>query len=383
MAKSFRYLTQYPIDQSVFKFGYKQTDTTTADYQRYLKIESDKAKWLTKAVLHEKTALTVPESISTLHYSYRAMAMESCCRCMASYDEGIHQLTSHAFRFWRTFTWRKAIPAAPQITEAEINLPISGLIGSLASYAYCFPATPWGDSDVETIGQLIELFWLDLDIDLNLTPNERLLILLKNTGFNAEYIQKCIPGLTLLLTTHLQLKLELIDSALLPALPLRLLMGEVPDKFISIWARLQASCNANRVQQDLYSFEEYSYQLPFTQIQAGLTIARGGGWALVMQALYVEAILNIVNRLPANSIRTIDEFSSDPLLISTRLEIAHYFALAADAQTVLSLFGTIQGAKDLATAHWRSAQQWLDTTTEVALPTTSPYRLPIMTAFLN
>lgn len=373
-----KYLSQYPIDQDLLRYGNKQTTQTQLDYQRFLNLEAHRTKWLLQAAKYEQLALDNPESIGAVHYKYLALTMEEVVRCMAAPNQALTQLTPHAHRYWRVFNWRKAIDPATAARNAK-EYATAGLIGSLAAYTYIKPDLDWTGTPLATIQQLITVFWAELGIDAATTlPNARLTTLLANLDFDWSYIDLCKPGLALLTKTSNDLKLNLIDESVLKALPARLLLGDLPDQFISAWARLQAECNSNPIKAAEYQFQPYSYQVPFALIQAGLVVGHGGGWALVMQAIYIEALYKIVQLLPNDLNQTQTQYITDAAQILNRVELARLFALAADAQTVLSIFKTSDIALTKAQEALEAAVQWLATTNQLTLPIAAPYRLPLM-----
>lgn len=378
--KAYRYLTQYPIDASVLAFGHKQTASTKDQYQRYLQIEADKASWQLEAIKQEHIFLTSLGNTKSLRASYLAQAMLQTIKCMAASNNELTKLTPSTLRFWKVFTWRKC---APEAIENPSKLPLAGLIGSLASYAYCYPQENWNLTQPQIVEKLLSLFWTELNLNLQISPNERVESLLKSLNFDFSYIKSCAQGLKLLTKDNPNLKLSMIDESVVSALPARLLLGEVPDKFISEWARLQGRCNANEIELKKYSFQPYSYQLPFHLLQIGLTVCRGGGWALLMQAIHIEALLKIHYLFPDDAELTLEAFSKNDAYAETRYKIAELCALASDTQTFLSIFNTIEDAKTLAEEHWNSAKQWLDTTKLKELPIDSPNRLKIMEQAIN
>jgi hypothetical protein len=383
MAKSFRYLSQYPLDQNLLRFGDKQNEASKLDYKRYLTIEPNINKWLVKALDYESLSLDNYGTTAALHYKHLSQAMTEVCRCMAGYDERVSQLTSHAQRYWRVFTWTKAVDTPATSVNNKKVCATSGLIGALGSYTYIYPNTDWNLEPIPTIQKLIEVFWTDLGIDHTLSPNARLSFLLTLLGFDWNYIDICKEGLTLLTGSDSDLKLSMVDASVLKAFPARLLLGDVPDQLISKWARLQATCNEDANERNHYKFQSYSCQLPFTLLQAGLVVGRGGGWPLVMQVIYIEALLKIAQNFPINFELALSNFTSNQSYQGDRVELANYFALAADAQTVLAIFNTIEGAMAKASEAWRSARQWLDTTNVESIPNDSEYRLALMSKAIN
>lgn len=375
MQKAIRYLTQYPIDQDLLKYGVSQSDQKQVDYLRYLEIENLKTRWELLAAKEESIYLINPELIQCLKNKYIGLAMEASLQCVAAYSSDLNNLTSHGHRFWKVFTWRKVAPIASEIAS---NAPCAGLIGSLASYTYCTPKESWPKENIPIIRSLLDAFWQDLNISQELTPNQKITSLLNILNFDFDYIDKSRDALEIMLTEDPELKLSLIDTAILKALPLRILFGDIPDKFISHWSRIQSICNNDTEKRAHYKLGIYSYQKPFTLLQAGLVIARGGGWALVLQALYVEALLNIATLLPTDTNLTVNEFIVDGFYQRVRFKLAENFALCADIQNLFSLFDTIKDSHTKAQEYLELSKQWLDTTEETEIKLGSRNRLPLM-----
>lgn len=349
----YRYLTQVPYDTHPIKTSAVSTKESV-DYLRYLSIEQSRLAWIIK---QERARPLQIETVLDLKADLLSTIGVDLCQCLAYTDANGQILTNNARRYWRTFTWEKVLaPAEPNQT---FKYKVAGLIGSIAFYN-CLPNfSSSGSTDLDVIKSTLAAVWSELassQADLPVTRIQKLLISL---DFKLDYIQASAAALTKYLSGKVPAaRLAAIDAQAVTALPLRLLLGEVTDELISIWSRFQLICNSDPTQATLYGQPRNGYQQPTHLLQVGLTVGRGGGWALLFQALYLENLVEIYSLLADLPITNIAAITQDPNLAATRAQIALHYAAAADAQSVLGRFNTIEVAQSKAQSLWQEAQRW-------------------------
>jgi len=347
----YKYLTQVPYDAHPLKTEPVALDSDP-NYQRYLQLEFARATWLIEA------AQNVPTSIDTtadLAANLTATICEGICECMAYKDNTGTALTTNALRYWRTFTWRKPIP---DCLDPHQTYPVGSSIGSIASYAAIYPTTIWPLQPLEIVNTLLDLVWSDLQLNRSIYPNDRLEQLATMLNFDREYITKSAAALAKYAPGQVEFIKYALDSSAVKSLGLRLLLGEVTDPLISAWSRFQIACNQNPQLAAIYNQPIDGYQKPFHLMQVGLTVGRGGGWALLFQAIYLESLVAITNLLTSTRNAELTLFANDATTVEARALISLYYAAASDAQSVLAAFGTIATSTLTAENLWIQSQRW-------------------------
>lgn len=352
----YKYLTQAPYDAHPLKTT-PISNEIDLNYLRYLALERAQHEWV---LAHERMKPTAINTCNDLKQSLLSTVGVEICRCMAFSDGAGYALTSNALRYWRTFTWPKAIPSA---TTVQADFKIGGLIGSIASYVCIEPQANNSDLDDRArIDTLLDAVWKDLNMTRELLPAARLDALLATLNFDSSYIQAVSIALIKYGVTGVpELRGYALDQTAVRDLGLRLLLGEVADPLISVWARLQVACNQDADLAATYGMPRDSYQKPFHLLQMGLAVGRGGGWALLLQTIYLEALLAIADILVEFEDRDLTSFTSDLTTAVPRQQLALYYAAAADTQSILGAFGTIATARDTAAKLWTESQRWAGT----------------------
>jgi hypothetical protein len=349
----YRYLTQVPYDTHPIKTSAVPA-TDSLDYLRYLSIEQSQLAWIIK---QERLRPLQAQTVLDLQADLLSTIGVDLCQCLAYTDASGQRLTNNARRYWRTFTWEKTI--APAHPNETFKYKTAGLIGSLAFYN-CLPGfISSGSTDLDLVKSTLAAVWADLASTQTDVPVIRIQKLLTSLDFKLDYIQASAAALTQYLAGKIPAaRLAAIDPRAVNDLPLRLLLGEVTDELISIWSRFQLMCNRDPTQASLYGQPINGYQQATHLLQVGLTVGRGGGWALIFQALYLENLVKVYELLDLVPSASIDLTTQDPNLIATRAQIALHYAAAADAQSVLARFNTIEVAQSKAQALWHEAQRW-------------------------
>jgi hypothetical protein len=354
MAFKFNYLTQHPYDTQSLKTSYIPNPKDLS-YLRYLAGEEARAAWLIRQ-LNNRTLK--PLTVSQLRSNLLSEISELICTCMAFKDPSGKFLTTNALRYWQVFTWEKAIPRCLEISKQ--GYPVSGLIGSLASYAllpnFNFSVN---DSDEVIVRKLIELFWADLGLNTTTSVVERIASLLANLNFDLEYIKQSQAALIQYSQTKLPIfRREALDETTFKDLPLRLLLGEFTNSLISVWSQFQIKVNTDYTQAALYNQPIAGYQKPFYLMQLGMTISRGGGWALLFHVAALESLLEAYDVLAPYQNLSVENLLRDSISIAARSKVATAYSQAADYYSLLTVFNTIQNAKTTSQAWWSDSVNW-------------------------
>jgi hypothetical protein len=363
----YRYTTQDPYNTHPFKTGapLRLNGDLDLNYARYLALENARLKWLIKQTQRQRSSIL---DVSDLQANLLAEIGEQLCTCMAFRDTDGTQLTANAQRYWQVFTWEKAMP--PYVGTTIPNYPIGGLIGSIASYI-TLPniSLDLNQSDLEVSQSLIKSIWQELDLGLDVLPLQRLQRLLLSIDFDIEYIKSSNAGLvSYFKTSPPNVRRAALDAKAVSNLPLRILLGEFNNSLIEIWAKFQLLCNQDSSFAAEHQQPTNSYQKSYHLMQMGLTLGRGGGAALLFQALYLENLLQIYQQLTPYSDRSLADFTSQSATLNIRGQVALHYAAAADATSSLALFNTQFTAESKAQQLWFEAGRW-----EATLP--SSYRI--------
>jgi hypothetical protein len=354
MAFKFNYLTQHPYDTQPLKTSYI-SNSKDLSYLRYLAGEEARAAWLIRQ-LNNRTLK--PLTVAQLRSNLLSEISELICTCMAFKDPAGKFLTTNSLRYWQVFTWDKAIPRCLEISKQ--GYPVSGLVGSLASYAllpdFNFSVN---DSDEIIVRKLIELFWADLGLNTTTPVVERIDSLLSNLNFDLQYIKQSQAALIQYSQTKLPIfRREALDETTFKDLPLRLLLGEFTNSLISVWSQFQIKVNTDYTQAVLYNQPIAGYQKPFYLMQLGMTIGRGGGWALLFHVAALESLLEAYDALAPYQNFSVENLLRDPISIAARSKVATAYSQAADYYSLLTVFNSIQDAKTTSQAWWLDSVNW-------------------------